>query len=186
MKPTCRGELCSPAKRNKVFMSGGRTQFAPTARYWLLTFVVLIALVLLWPGECLVAECEGKRLFAWSIRTGEEFELTFTHSLNLSPITDVIEWTGSDLSVVKSVFKAFGAGVPVPADGIGTDIIYIDGHYELVGIDQHMQSVTILVQTVPNHQIAFRERKAYLLSLAGAGKSVTIAVRRVPLIFRLG
>ncbi len=150
----------------------------------MLIAAALIASFLFWPGECLVAECEGKRLFAWPIRAGEEFELTFTHSLNLSPITDVIEWTGSDLSVVKSVFEAFGAGVPVPADGIGTDIIHTGEHYELVGIDQHMQSLTILVQTVPNHQIAFRGRKASLLSLAGAGKSVTIAVKRVPLIFR--
>ena len=144
----------------------------------------LIALILLWPGECLVAECEGKRLFAWPVRAGDEFELTFTHSLNLSPITDVIEWTGSDLSVVKSVFKAFGAGVPVPADGIGTNIVHTGEHYELVGIEAHMQSLTILVQTVPNHHIAFRGRGASLLSLAGAGKSVTIAVKRVPLIFR--
>ena len=150
-----------------------------------LSAAALAALILFWPGECLIAECEGERLFTWPIRVGEEFELTFTHSLNLSPITDVIEWTGSDLSVVKSKFKAFGAGVPVPADGIGTDIINIDGHYELVGIEQHMQSVTILVQAVPNHQIAFRGRKASLLSLAGAGKSVTIAVKRVPLILRL-
>ncbi len=157
-------------KRHRVFIA--------------LVAALVIALVLFWPGECLVAECEGERLLAWPIKAGEEFELTFTHSLNLSPITDVIEYTGSDLSVVKSVFKAFGAGVPVPADGIGTDIVYTGGHYELVGIDQHMQSVSILLQTVPNHQIAFRGRKASLLSLAGAGKSVTIAVKRVPLIFR--
>ncbi len=143
------------------------------------------ALFLLWPGECLTAKCEGRRLFAWPIRAGEEFEITFMHSLNLSPITDVIEFTGRDLSVVKSVFKAFGAGVPVPADGIGTEIISVDGHYELVGIDQRMQSVTILTQTVPNHHIAFRGREASLLSLAGPGKSVTIAVERIPLIFRL-
>ncbi len=146
----------------------------------------LAAAFLLWPLECLSAECEGKRLLAWPIRAGEAFELTFTHSLNLSPITDVIEWTGSDLSVVKSVFKAFGAGVPVPADGIGTEIIHAGGHYELVGIDQHMQSLTILTQAVPNHHITLGGRSASLLTLAGEGKSVTIAVKRVPLIFRFG
>ena len=159
-----------------------------TKRARKLGFIALLAAalaaVLFWPGECLTAKCGGKRLFAWPIRAGEEFEITFTHSLNLSPITDVIAWTGSDLSVIKSKFKAFGAGVPVPADGIGTEIIHAGGHYELIGIDQHMQSLTILTQAVPNHQIALRGQSASLLSLAGAGKSVTIAVKRVPIIFR--
>ena len=135
--------------------------------------------VLLRPERCLVAECAGKRLFAWPISAGESFEVTFIHSLNLSPITDVIEWSGDELIVRKSVFRTFGAGVPIPADGVGEELLFIDGHYELIGINKHMSGFTIMTQDIPNHIIAFNGREARLLDYVGPGKAVDIAVRRV-------
>ncbi|MCL1981739.1 MAG: DUF1850 domain-containing protein [Clostridiales bacterium] len=146
---------------------------------------IAVALVLLWPAECLTAKCDGKLLFAWPIRPGETFEVSFLHSLNLSPVTDVIEWTGSCLVVRKSVFATFGAGIPIPADGIGTELKSVGGHYELTGIDKQMESIPVMTQEVPNHRVAFGGREACLPELAGLGKSVDISVRRVPLIARL-
>ena len=145
-----------------------------------MALVLGAAVVLLRPERCLVAACGGRRLFAWPIAAGEAFEVTFTHSLNLSPITDVIEWSGDDLIVRKSVFRTFGAGVPVPADGVGEELLFIDGHYELTGINKHMSGFTIMTQEVPNHIITFKDREARLLDLVGSGKAVDIAVRRVP------
>ncbi|MDR0468499.1 MAG: DUF1850 domain-containing protein [Peptococcaceae bacterium] len=152
----------------------------------LLAFFLFLAVsVLLRTEDCLIAECGGKPLFAWPIEVGCCFEVTFMHSLNLSPITDVIEWTGYDLVVRKSIFTAFGAGVPTPSDGIGTDLVFVDGRYELLGIDKHMESFTIMTQTVPDHRIYLNGREARLLELAGSGKAVDIAVRRMSLIRRL-
>ena len=146
---------------------------------------LLLALALLWPVRCLTAKCEGKLLFAWPIRAGERFEITFTHSLNLSPITDVIEWTGGDLVVIKSIFSTFGAGVPVPADGAGTELLVVDGHYELIGIDKHMRSIPITVQEVPKHRITLDGREALLTALAEPGKTVVVSVKPAPLAARL-
>lgn len=146
---------------------------------------VAFSLVLFWPAECLTAKCGGKLLFAWPIRTGETFEISFLHSLNLSPVTDVIEWTGDSLVVRKSVFRTFGAGIPIPPDGIGTELISTDGRYELVGIDREMKSIPIMTQDVPNHRIALGGREACLPELAGLGKSVDISVGRVTLVARL-
>jgi hypothetical protein len=126
--------------------------------------------------------CDGALLFAWPIRAGESFEVTFTHSVNQSPITDVFEWTGEELVVRKSRFKAFGAGVPVPSDGIGTELIRAGEFYELIGIDKHMPSFTIMTQTVPDHQVMMGTHEAVLLDLVGSGKQVVIEVRRAPLI----
>ena len=148
--------------------------------------LLLIAIIaFLWPEDCLVAECGGKRLFTWPIRAGECFDVTFIHSLNLSPITDVIEWTGESFIVRKSIFVSFGAGVPVPSDGVGTELVFVDGRYELRGIDQYMQDFTIMTQEVPNHRITLNGREAFLLDLAGSGKAVDIKVRRTTLLSRL-
>ena len=151
----------------------------------ILCITLAAIIVLCQPEKVLVAECGGKRLFAWPIEAGECFEVTFTHSLNLSPITDVIEWTGSSFIVRKSIFKSFGAGVPVPSDGIGTELIFADGHYELLGIDKYMPDFTIMTQEIPAHRISLNGREASLLELAGSGKAVDIKVKRTTLISRL-
>lgn len=148
----------------------------------LATAAVIIALLaspFLWKVDCLTAVCEGELIFACPIAEGESFELTFTHSLNLSPITDVIEWTGGDLIVRKSVFKAFGAGVPVPSDGAGKELIKVGSTYELVGIDKSLGEFSIMTQDIPNHRISFKGREAYLLKLAGSGNTVQVAVKQL-------
>ena len=157
-------------------------------RIGVLFFLVLYlaaAIALLQPEDCLVAECGGRRLFAWPIRAGDCFEVTFIHSLNLSPITDVIEWTGESLVVRKSIFSSFGAGVPVPSDGVGKELVFKDGRYELLGIDKYMQDFTIMTQEAPNHRITLNGREAFLLDLTGSGKAVDVKVRRAPLLSRL-
>jgi hypothetical protein len=143
--------------------------------------VLAVGLAALFPVRCLTARCDGRLLFAWPIKPGTSFEVTFTHSVNQSPITDVIEWTGSELVVRKSRFKAFGAGVPVPADGIGTELVRVGGYYELIGIDKAMPDFTILTQTVPNHIVTMGAREARLLELAGSGRQVRLAVKPVTL-----
>jgi hypothetical protein len=105
------------------------------------------------------------------------FEVTFTHSVNQSPITDFIEWTGSELVVRKSRFKAFGAGVPVPSDGIGTELLRVGEYYELIGIDKAMPDFTVMTQAVPNHTVTMGGREARLLELAGSGRQVRLAVK---------
>ncbi len=146
---------------------------------------LLTAAILLLPAQCLAARCGGELLFAWPISAGERFELRFTHSLNLSPVTDVILWTGEDFVVEKSIFKTFGGGIPIPSDGIGEKLVAVDGHYELVGINRHMKSLTVLTQTVPDHLLTFRNNESRLLELGGPGRQVEISVRKVVLAERI-
>ena len=126
---------------------------------------------------CLVAEYGGVELFAWPILAGDMFEVTYTHSLNRSPVTDVIEWTGEELSVVKSIFKTFGAGIPLPEDVGGAELLFAGDHYELVGMDRRMRGFHMLVQEAPDQRVAYDGHEARLLELAGSGASVYITVR---------
>lgn len=170
-----------PQNLNQIRRGGISKYYAP-----LFGFIIVIVMVfLLIPDYCLTAESDEKLLFAFPIENGEFFEVNFTHSANLSPVTDVIEWTGTQMLVRKTIFKAFGAGIPVPSDGIGTELIHIDGHYELLGIDKPMQSFGLMTQTVPNHYIFFKERKISLLRLVGSGRLVNITVKPVSRIKRL-
>jgi hypothetical protein len=161
--------------------------FSPIARLYILAAFLAgsIALcILLWQGDFLTADCGGKPLFAWPIKAGDCFELRFTHSLNLSPVTDTIEWTGEELIVRKSVFSSFGAGVPIPSDGIGTELVLRDGHYELLGIDKPMPRFSIVTQEIPAHTVFYNGMEARLVELAGQGRQIEISVKRMPIAAR--
>jgi len=162
-----------------------QTVFTAVTAVAAVMLVFLIA-ILFSPRDCVVARdiSGGKVLFAWPISIGDSFEVTFIHSLNLSPVTDVIEWDGGSMVVRKSIFQTFGAGIPVPSDRIGTELVRVGSHYELIGIDAHMQSFTVMTQDAPNHRITLNGREANLLGLAGSGKSVEVAVKRVPFVAR--
>ena len=163
-----------------------RLRLVITLSVLILIFAVLIVAFFSFSGEAyLVAEQRDIVLFAWQIETNSTFEVTYTHSLNQSPITDTIRWTEDGLVVEKSVFMTFGAGVPIPSDGVGTELLFVDGRYELTGIDKHMPGFYIMTQEVPDHRIKFQGREASLLELAGSGASVYITVKRLPLITRL-
>jgi hypothetical protein len=124
-------------------------------------------------------------LLAWPIRSGESFELTYTHSLNLSPITDVIEWSGSELVIRKSIFESFGAGVPVLGDGVGTELVRVGSRFELTGINTTISSFTVITHELPNHRISIGEIgetgafESHLIELVGSGKPAVIEVRKV-------
>jgi hypothetical protein len=149
--------------------------------------LIMASIVLFRQDDCLVAEYQSSVLFAWPIRAGDTFEVTYLHSINFSPVTDVIEWTGRDLVVVKSVFRTFGAGIPIPTDitGAGAELLAVDGHYELIGIDKHMQGFYVMTQAVPDHRIIYGGREARLLDLISSGNPVRITVKRQPLLTRL-
>ena len=143
---------------------------------------VLIVALLLRPVDCLTAVCGGTLLFAWPIREGDVFLVSFTHSLNRSPVTDYIEYTGKGFIVRKSAFKTFGGGIPVLSDGIGTELIKTGDGYELTGIDKAMEYFFVLTQEYPDHHIILGKRSASLVGFAGSGASVKVAVKKMPYI----
>lgn len=151
--------------------------------FFLLFLFVMVSLS--WPEECLTAESGGKLLFALPIHKGDVFEVGFTHSLNLSPVIDVIEWTKNGMILRKSMFKTFGAGIPVPSDGIGTELVHVNDRYELLGIDKPLRNFSIMTQTIPNHYILFKGSEISLLDLVEPGKVVEVAVKNVPRFTRL-
>ena len=159
----------------------------PASLWLVLAAVAAVVLVLAMSRSnyYIVAEHEGRTLFAWAISKGERFEVEFVHSLNLSPVIDIFEFTGDGLVLRKSIFSSLGAGAPTPSDFPGSELIHADGVFKLVGIDRPMGAFAVLTSEVPNHRVSFGCREALLLELAGPGESVTIEVRRIGLLSRI-
>lgn len=123
----------------------------------------------------------GVTLLTLPLAPGETFALRFTHSVNLSDVTDTLEWTGDALILRSSQFTAFGAGIPVPAEGIGTALVNTSNGFLLTGIDtvQEDNAFLIMLQQVPDHRLLYRQREISLLELAGSGALLRLCVRPV-------
>ena len=146
------------------------------------TAAALIALFFFAPvlPERLVVSNErtGETLLTRPISHNESFQLRYTHSVNLSDVTDTIEWTGEQLVCRSTLFTAFGAGIPVLADGIGTAFTQTDEGFLITGIDKPETRILVMLQTVPNHRLLLRGEEISLLRRYGSGTLLRLAVRR--------
>jgi len=151
----------------------------------LLVFILLLlfAALPLWDGLTVEDNRKEKTLLVLPIRKGECFRLRFTHSVNLSDITDTTEWTGRELILRTSLFTDFGAGVPVLADGIGKEFENTAEGFLISGIDtvQKNNTIPIMLQTVPDHRLIYRGELIFLRELAGGNGYIALRARKVSL-----
>lgn len=153
----------------------------------LLIFLVFAAFCLvcflpLFPRLVLSDWRSGEVRLMLPIDVGETVGILFTHSLNLSDVTDTIEWTGESLVCRSTLFSTYGAGIPDLCDGIGTTFTETDEGFLLSGIDKPQDHIDIMLQTVPHHRLLYRDKTIDLLELFGSGHSVHVEVKRLPLV----
>lgn len=121
----------------------------------------------------------GRPLLCLPIEPGEAFYLRYTHSVNLTDVTDGMEWTGETLMVRSSLFKSYGVGMPVLADGIGTDFQNTPDGFLITGIDRQERRILLLTQETPNNRLLYRGREINLFERYGEGALLSIEVRGV-------
>lgn len=124
----------------------------------------------------------GEVLAAFPVEQGECIEIGFTHSVNLSPVRDLYEINENELILRATVFQTYGAGIPILDDGIGTGFRSTPEGFEITGIDLPRTEVPILLQTVPDHTLYYRQSTVRLLELAGSGSLIHIGIRRLSLL----
>ncbi|NLE26072.1 MAG: DUF1850 domain-containing protein, partial [Clostridiaceae bacterium] len=93
----------------------------------------------------------GKTLAVYGIKEGNEFSITFVHSVNKSPVTDVYEIRGGVIYVVRTIYYSFGAGVQTEIEEGQTLEYGEDGSMIISGFDRPMDNLSYIVGTVSDH-----------------------------------
>ena len=147
----------------------------------IIVILVLISLAPICTRLTLRGYDSGKLMLALPIEEGERFKLRFTHSVNLSHVTDEIEWTGKQLITRTSLFTSFGAGMPVIADGIGTEMHNTEEGFLITGIDQVQEDnfIPIMLQEVPDHHLIYRGEEISLREEAQGTAFVKLSVEKI-------
>ena len=125
--------------------------------------------------EVVPTDTERRALCA-KMRDGEEFVLSFTHSVNRRPVYDTIRVARDHVIVVKSRYDAFGAGMPEHSTAEGTFRVAEDGWIEWT-INRPMPEVVVRVGRVANHTLHLKGREIPLASLAAPGTAVALRSR---------
>ncbi len=109
-------------------------------------------------GRLVLEEPEEKTRYAeYEMAVGDSFSITFIHSVNKSPETDFFEIRDDGIYGVKTVYYAFGAGVPTELEEGQTLTYGDDGSMIISGIDVKMNSLIYMVGTVYDHILTLQD-----------------------------
>ncbi len=137
---------------------------------------VAAAVVILYPHYVvleIVPTDTGRQALCAKMRAGDEFVLSFTHSVNRRPVYDTIRVARGHVVVVKSRYDAFGAGMPEHSTAEGTLRVAEDGWIEWT-TNRSMPEVVVRVGRVANHMLHLKGQEIPLASLSTPGTAVAL------------
>ena len=140
--------------------------------------------LLFWPFFLaleLVDGPSGRVAFCARVRPGEEFVLSFVHSVNKRPVYDTLRAETGHLVIVRSRFDSFGAGMPEASTPEGTLAIAKDGWLEWT-VNRVVPEITVRVGWVAEHTLHIKGREIRLADLAEPGKPITMRVRTIRMV----
>ena len=120
----------------------------------------------------------GQVLWCSRVKVGEEFVISFTHSVNRRPVFDTLRAQGDHLVIVQSVFDAFGAGMPDTSTGEGQFSVMPGGWLQW-SVNRPVPEIILRVGEVANHTLTTKARQFLLAELTEPGTAVAFRVRMV-------
>jgi len=135
---------------------------------------------LLWPLFPVLEIVDGRGgrvVFCARVQPGEEFVLSFVHSVNRRPVYDTLRVEADHLVIAKSRFDTFGAGMPETSTQDGKLIVAEDGWLEWT-VNRPTPEITVRVGRVADHTLHYKGRDIRLSDLAEPGSALTLRVRK--------
>ena len=144
--------------------------------------IVAAVAVILWilpRGERLVlSDRDNGSVYArYAVSDGDVFSVTFVHSVNKTPVSDVYEVRNGSMVLTGTVYYSFGAGVPDELNEGETLTIREDGAMVVTGMDQDLNGVVYAVGTVSDHVLEICGEQISLRDLCGRNAKVSFTVR---------
>jgi hypothetical protein len=137
-----------------------------------------IALFFLSPTQTILVVRTAKPdqvVFCARMADGEEWIVSYIHSVNRRPVYDFLRIEGKGLRIVRSRYDSFGAGMPETASPENPLRIGPDGWLEYT-VNRLVPDVTIFVGRVAGHALHIKGRKIPFVSLAKAGTALCFSV----------
>jgi hypothetical protein len=120
----------------------------------------------------------GKTVLAYPVKNGDEFSVTFIHSVNNTPVTDVYEIRDKGIYVVRTIYYSFGAGMQTVIEDDQTLEFGPDGSMIVSGFNRKMDNLSYIVGTVSDHILEIGGKTISLREQCGKNKTVRFSCGR--------
>lgn len=152
------------------------------AGLWLIA-VIAGAACLFYPAFLILDICEiatGKTVWYTRMQGGEEFVLSFVHSVNKRPVFDTLRVENDHLVIVKSVFDTFGAGMPEASTEEGELRILPDGWLQWT-VNRPVPEIVVRIGRIAEHTLNIKKESIRLTDISEPGAALVFRVRRISL-----
>ena len=152
-----------------------------TAGVVLTAFAVTVLCLLTFSEKYLLISNEetGEILFRTEAKDGEEFSVSYIHSVNKSPVTEYYQIQDTDIYLTAMRFRAFGAGIPEqPEEG---QTMRIEGEDMVIeGYLRPIHNLCYFVGYTAEHTLHWRDEAIRLDELTEPGEPVLFSVTDSP------
>lgn len=139
---------------------------------------VFILFALSAPALVLKNADTGELIAAYPMDIGDEFSISFIHSVNQSPVTDVYQIRNEGIYVVRTEYYSFGAGVQTEVEEGQTLEFGPDGSMIVSGFDRRIDRLSYIVGTVSDHTLKIGGETVSLRDLCGQNTTVQFFYQR--------
>ncbi|MEW5908882.1 MAG: DUF1850 domain-containing protein [Thermodesulfobacteriota bacterium] len=119
----------------------------------------------------------GQLLRCSRMMPGEEFGVSYIHSVNKRPVFDTFRVENDSLVIVKSRFDTFGAGMPDQSTEEGTLSISSDGWMEWT-VNRKIPEVILRVGRIADHRLHVKGTDTRFSDLIEPGMPVHIRLKK--------
>ena len=120
-----------------------------------------------------VADADSeKRLLEVPVDDGTAVTLSYTHSVERTPVEDVYVVDGTELAMDRTVFRSFGAGLPTD------DVERTDEGFVVRGGGRY-DELYVAPGSIAGHELVVGERRFDLVSIADGSVVLFLTDRRV-------
>ena len=118
----------------------------------------------------------GAVLLRHPAHQGLEFSISYTHSVNLSPVKEIYVINGEDIVLTALEFETFGAGMPTQLEPSQTLVHLPGGGMRIEGFDRAVGQLRYMVGHGAEITLILGELHIPLSSLDAPGQTVRFSV----------
>ena len=119
----------------------------------------------------------GDQYASYPVNIGDEFSLTFTHSVNKTPVTDMYKINSiHDIRNFSCRYYGFGAGVQTELNE-GEVLRYEDDAMVIENIDKHFDRLIYSVKQNSSHKLNINGKTVFLPTLSDKPMKIVFKVK---------
>jgi len=122
-------------------------------------------------------EKNGEILFRAKVHDGEEFSVSYIHSVNKSPVTEYYQIQSTEIHLTAMRFSAFGAGMPEQPEA-GQTMRAEDGYIYMEGFSRATPHLRFFIGRTAEHTLEYSGGTVPFETLGEPGQPVLFTVER--------